>query len=176
MSWRNTDVSSRNGFFESNGKAVLIAAGYQSGACRGANGAVRIGLSKAHPLTGERVDVGRLEVRLAVTRQVCVAEVICHDEQDVRAASCARCRIASRSSSYGNSTSEQPATCYGKLHHSYPHSGTHITRCAHAKAINPLMSTHGSLANYPLLALLTSRLSGLKWVENGPSAFKTKKA
>src|SRR5258707_2670262 len=70
--------------FEPDWKAILIAPGDQRRARRRANGRVRVALREHQSLDRQAVDVRRRIITLAVAAHVGIAEVIRHDEDDVR--------------------------------------------------------------------------------------------
>src|SRR5258706_11424852 len=71
---------------EAGRETILIAPRDQGRSRRRAHGRIRIALSETEPLDREAVDVRRHVVTLAVAAQVRVAEVVGHDEDDVRPA------------------------------------------------------------------------------------------
>ena len=66
--------------------ALLIAAGHQRGAGRGAFRRIGVALPKAHALAADGIDVGRADVGTAVTGEVSVAQVVGKEQDYVRAA------------------------------------------------------------------------------------------
>src|SRR6267378_1251680 len=67
-------------------ETILIASRDQRRSRRRAYGRIRIALSETDPLDREAVNVRRRVVTLAVAAQVGVAEVVGHDEDDIRPA------------------------------------------------------------------------------------------
>src|SRR6266581_6864497 len=71
-------------FLEAHRKTHLIAPGNQPRACRRATRGIRISLRELQSLDRQTVDVRRRVVTLAVAAHVRIAEVVRHDEDDVR--------------------------------------------------------------------------------------------
>jgi hypothetical protein len=60
-----------------------VAAGEEDAAGGGADGGAGVVVGELDPFAGEAVDVGRLDLFLAVTTEFAVAEVIGEDEDEV---------------------------------------------------------------------------------------------
>ena len=86
MFGRQADVACGPGerFFQADGQAVLVASGDERDAGGGADGGVGVGLGEADAFGGEVVEDGRAVVWAAVAGEVGEAEVVGHDEDDVR--------------------------------------------------------------------------------------------
>ncbi|MNJ58355.1 hypothetical protein D3C77_539840 [compost metagenome] len=63
--------------------AAHIAPGVRRHARRPADGALGVGAAEAHPGGGQAVDVGRVQVRVAVARQIIATQLVAHDVQHV---------------------------------------------------------------------------------------------
>ncbi len=61
-----------------------VITGHKRGAGGGADGAAGVRLSEADAFGGHAIKVGRLDPFLTITAEIAVAEVIGHDENDVR--------------------------------------------------------------------------------------------
>ena len=70
--------------------------------CRRTNRRRRVGAGEAHPLTGESIDVRRLDEWVTLAGQVHPAEVVRHDEQNVRPPGCRPSRLAKRNQAKRN--------------------------------------------------------------------------
>ncbi len=70
--------------FESQGQSILVAAGDERGARRRADGGIRVGLRELDARSGEAIDVWGGEIAAAVAGKIGVAEIVGHDEDDVR--------------------------------------------------------------------------------------------
>ena len=85
MVGRQADIASRQRLLQPDRQPVLVAAGDQRGArCRTDRG-VGVGLQKPHALRRQSIDVRRADIGTPVTRHVGIAEIVGHDEDDVRA-------------------------------------------------------------------------------------------
>src|SRR5262245_37047389 len=65
-------------------KPLLIAAGHDARPRWGADRTTDVTIGAADATVGEGVDVGRLEIGTAVNAQVAKAEIVRHDDNDVR--------------------------------------------------------------------------------------------
>ena len=90
-------------------EALLVAACDEARAGRGAGRAVRVEVGETHSLADEPVDVRRAEVGAAVAREVAVAHVVGHDEDDVGPAR--RLLRVREGGQRGERTAEQAGEC-----------------------------------------------------------------
>ena len=66
-------------------EALLVAAGHQAGARGAAIRPADVAAGEAHAVPGQRIDVRRGNLRVALAAQLAVAEVVGDDDEDVRA-------------------------------------------------------------------------------------------
>src|SRR5438445_4813282 len=82
---RQTNIAAASQrLFQSQWQSILVAAGDQRCARGRTDGGVGVGLQKAHTPDGHAIDVRRAEIGTPVARYVGIAEIISHDEDDVR--------------------------------------------------------------------------------------------
>jgi hypothetical protein len=62
---------------------VRVLAGHQSKPERHANGIRGTGIRKTHPAIRQRVDMGSLQIRFAITAKRLAAELIGEDEENI---------------------------------------------------------------------------------------------
>ena len=77
------DVAGADGALQSSGP-LLVAPGQERGPGRGALRPVGVVLGEMRAFLGEAVDVGSLGLGMAVEAQVSVAQIVRHDQDDVR--------------------------------------------------------------------------------------------
>jgi transposase len=70
--------------FETQAQPILISSSNECGARCRADGGVRIGLKKPHPIRRNAVDVRGVEIGAPVARHVSIAHVVCQDKDDIR--------------------------------------------------------------------------------------------
>ena len=82
---RQTDVGCRTErLFEPDAQPVLVAARDQCGSRRRAHRGVGVRLEEPHALRRKPVDVRRAEIAAPVAGNIGIAEIVRHDEDDVR--------------------------------------------------------------------------------------------
>jgi hypothetical protein len=87
VGWRQADILGArriDRLLEADRETILIASGSQGRACRRADRGVGVALREFQPLDCQAVYVWRRVVVLTVAAHISVAEVIRHDEDDVR--------------------------------------------------------------------------------------------
>src|SRR6476659_5339275 len=81
---RQANVSSGQWLLEPQRETVLITARNECGSCRGADCGICVRLCEANAPCSYAIDVRRGEVGPPITGHISVAEIVSHDEDDVR--------------------------------------------------------------------------------------------